>query len=179
MDEYGVVVEPETVRFERLLPGPIERVWSYLTDSDRRGSWFASGVWELRPGGKVELIFHNSALTENDEPPPEKFARYDKEIRGSGRITVCEPPRRIAFTWDEATGEDTEVTFELTPRGDRVLLRLTHRRLASRADMLGVCGGWHTHLEILSARLEDREPAGFWATLKRLDAEYDRRLPAE
>jgi uncharacterized protein YndB with AHSA1/START domain len=28
MNDYGVIVGPGTVRFERLLPGPIERVWS-------------------------------------------------------------------------------------------------------------------------------------------------------
>ena len=28
---YGVVTEPGTVRIERLLPGPAERIWSYLT----------------------------------------------------------------------------------------------------------------------------------------------------
>jgi len=27
MDDYGIITEPGTIRFERLLPGPIERVW--------------------------------------------------------------------------------------------------------------------------------------------------------
>lgn len=30
MDTYGTVIAPNTIRFERLLPGPIERVWAYL-----------------------------------------------------------------------------------------------------------------------------------------------------
>jgi hypothetical protein len=29
MNEYGTVTGPDTVRLERLLPGPIERVWEY------------------------------------------------------------------------------------------------------------------------------------------------------
>jgi len=28
---HSTLVEPGTVRLERLLPGPIEHVWSYLT----------------------------------------------------------------------------------------------------------------------------------------------------
>ena len=34
---HGELIEPMTVRLVRMLPGPIERVWSYLTDSDLRG----------------------------------------------------------------------------------------------------------------------------------------------
>ncbi len=31
----GTIVDGRAVRFERLLPGPIERVWQYLTSADR------------------------------------------------------------------------------------------------------------------------------------------------
>ena len=27
-DDYGALIEPATVKIERLLPGPIERVWA-------------------------------------------------------------------------------------------------------------------------------------------------------
>ena len=30
MNDYGVLTAPDTLRIERLLPGPIERVWQYL-----------------------------------------------------------------------------------------------------------------------------------------------------
>ena len=40
---YGVLTEPATLRIERLLPGPIERVWAYLTESDLRRKWLAAG----------------------------------------------------------------------------------------------------------------------------------------
>lgn len=51
MSENGEAVDPGTVRFERVLPGPIERVWEYLTDSRLRGTWFASGRWSSRWAG--------------------------------------------------------------------------------------------------------------------------------
>ena len=53
MSEYGVVTESRTIRMERLLPGPIERVWDYLTDSAKRGKWFAAGKMDLRVGGDI------------------------------------------------------------------------------------------------------------------------------
>ena len=53
MTGYPEVISPTEIRFERLLPGPIETVWSYLTESGKRGEWLASGPMELRVGGKV------------------------------------------------------------------------------------------------------------------------------
>jgi uncharacterized protein YndB with AHSA1/START domain len=122
--EYGTVPEPGTVRLERVLPGPIERVWAYLTESEKRGTWFASGPMELRVGGKLELHFHNSQLAPPSEPVPERFQKYEGMI-STGRVTRCEPPHVISFTWDEEHGDKSEVTFELTDRSGKVLLVLT------------------------------------------------------
>jgi uncharacterized protein YndB with AHSA1/START domain len=49
-DEFGAILSPAEVRFQRLLPGPIETVWAYLTDSRKHGEWFASGPIEPRAG---------------------------------------------------------------------------------------------------------------------------------
>ena len=43
MSKYGERIDETTVRFERLLPGPIERVWQYLTDGDKRAKWLCGG----------------------------------------------------------------------------------------------------------------------------------------
>ena len=48
---YGTLSDDATLTLERLLPGSIDRVWAYLTDSDKRARWLASGPMELRPGG--------------------------------------------------------------------------------------------------------------------------------
>ena len=48
MNDYAVVTAPGTVRIERLLPGPIGRIWSYLTESDKRSQWLAAGNMELK-----------------------------------------------------------------------------------------------------------------------------------
>lgn len=178
MDEFGVVTAARTVRLRRVLPGPIERVWAYLTESEKRGRWLASGAMELRVGGPVELNFHNSELTPHGEAPPERFKSAEcSAVRG--RITRCDPPRLLSYTWGEDPKDSSEVSFELTPQGDNVLLELTHRRLPDRTQMVSVAGGWHTHLGILIDRLNGREPLPFWSTYLRLEAEYEKRLPAD
>ena len=179
MSEFGVVTEARTIRFERVLPGPIERVWAYLTESEKRGKWLASGPMELRVGGRVELHFRHADLTPHPEQPPAKYSHCAEGFTTDGRITRCDPPRLLSYTWDEASGVPSEVTFELTPQGNDVLLILTHRRLGDRAIMLSVAGGWHAHLGILLDHLNGREPRPFWSTHTRLEAEYERRLPAE
>lgn len=179
MNDYGVVTEPTSIRFERLLPGPIERVWSYLTDSEKRGLWFSSGPMELRVGGKVEHVFHNSKLTKHDDRPPEKYARHGGEVRMQGQVLACEPPRLLAYTFGSTEDGDagSEVRFELTPHGDQVLLVLTHTHLSNYEALIGVAGGWHTHLGILADRLGDQEPQPFWKTYTRMEQEYEARIP--
>ncbi|GAB3100435.1 SRPBCC family protein [Lysobacter terrae] len=173
--DYGVRTAPDTVRVERLLPGPIDRVWRYLTDADLRAQWLAGGEMEARVGGHVELQFHNSGLTDNDDPPPAKYAKYD-DARMGGTITEFDPPRTLAYTWGEEESA-SHVRFELSERGQEVHLVVTHSRLGSRDGMLSVAAGWHAHLNILRDRMTDRTPAGLWRTHTKLEAEYAQRLP--
>jgi hypothetical protein len=69
------------------------------------------------------------------------------------------------------------VVFELTPKGDKVLLTLTHRRLASRDEMVNVSSGWHAHLAILVERAWGRTPEAFWDIWRRTEGTYDQRIP--
>ena len=172
MNEYGTVTGPDTVRLERLLPGPIERVWEYLTDSKKRGKWFASGPMELRVGCSATLTFHNSDLS-SERTPPEKFKKYEGHAMQS-TVTACDPPRLLSYTF----GDAGEVTFELTPKGKDVLLVLTHRQLADRKTIVSVSTGWHSHLAILIDVLNGDEPRPFWTTVTKMEAEYEKRIPA-
>jgi len=177
MDEYGVVIGEGTVRFERLLPGPIERVWAYLTEPDKRGEWLARGEMDLREGGPVELLFLHAELTPHDEAIPDHHKGCENGASVRGTVTRCDPPQALAYTWGEASGAYSEVLFELTPQAEGVRLVLTHRRLADRAEMIDVASGWHTHLGILSAHLEGRTPDPFWSTHTAHEAAYARHLP--
>lgn len=174
MNEYGVVLESGAVRFERLLPGPVERVWAYLTESDKRGQWLASGAFDLRLGGRTEMLFKHSQIT--DETPPEAYREvHEKGVRSTGTITRYEPQRIIAFTWGGCNELESEVAFELVPKGEKVLLVLTHRKLPSKAEMTSVSGGWHMHLGLLEDLLTGSPRRGFWSRFAALDAEYAAR----
>jgi hypothetical protein len=72
---------------------------------------------------------------------------------------------------------NSEVVFDLVPQGDKVLLVLTHRKLANRTDMTGFAGGWHCHLAILTDKAHGRVPPAFWDVFRKFDGEYDRRIP--
>ena len=58
-----------------------------------------------------------------------------------------------------------------------MLLTILHARAPDRKTLLNVSAGWHTHLDILVARVSGKEPSPFWETWQRLRAEYDQQLP--
>src|SRR5262245_16706624 len=88
---YGKKTEPGTIRIERVLPGPIERIWAYLTDPEKRATWFAGGAMELRQGGKATLRFQHKDLS--TEPTPPEFKDMEHGVTCTCTITRCEPPR--------------------------------------------------------------------------------------
>lgn len=169
-DAYGALTEPATLKIQRLLPGPIERVWAYLTESDMRRKWLAAGEMELKVGATFELVWRNSELT---NPPGERPQGFGDEHRLESRILALDPPRLLALTF----GNAGEVTFELERRGNDVLLTLIHSRLPDRKTTLMVGAGWHMHLDVLVARATGKEPEPFWDGWSRLKADYERRLP--
>jgi uncharacterized protein YndB with AHSA1/START domain len=175
--EYGAVTEPGTLRLERALPGPIERVWAYLTESEKRGKWLAAGQMELRVGGRVELHWRPETLSA-EKTPPDKYKQPECGDTMHGIITRYDPPHVLSYTWGEKP-EISEVTFELSPRGEDVLFVITHRRLGDRKRIVSVASGWHTHVGILVDHLYSREPQPFWSTITRLEDEYDQRIAAE
>ena len=171
LDTYGALIEPTTVKIQRLLPGPIERVWAYLTESELRRQWLAAGQMEMKVGAPVEFVWRNNELT---DPPGQRPPGSSDEHRMQSRITELDPPRKLSIAW-KGSGD---VSFELEPRGNEVLLTVIHRRLPDRPMLLMVAAGWHMHLDVLVARATGQEPMPFWDGWNRLKEAYDRRLPA-
>ena len=126
---------------------------------------------ELKVGAPFEFVWRNDELT---VPPGRRPSGFAQEHRMQSRLTEVEPPHRLSFTWS-GTGE---VTFALEPRGEAVLLTITHRQVADRSTLLKVSAGWHVHLDILVARTSGEEPEPFWDGWHRLQQDYERRLPA-
>jgi len=167
---YGEVIEPNTLRIKRLLPGSIDRVWAYLTESDLRRQWLASGTMEMQIGAPFELVWRNDEL-ENAGQRPEGF---DAEHRLQSEVVELDPPHKLSYTF----GNAGEVMFELERAGDDVLLTLTHRRLPSREMMTKVAAGWHAHLDVIEAKIAGQSPKAFWANWASLKSDYEQRIPA-
>lgn len=168
-DTYGVLTEPATLKIQRLLPGPIERVWAYVTESDLRRKWLAAGEMELKEGTPFTLTWRNDELT---DPPGQRPDGFSEEHSMESRIIAVEPPRKLVFAW----GESGDVTIDLKTRGERVLLTLVHRRLTDRKTVLMVGPGWHAHLDVLAARLSGEAPMPHWDNWIRLKQEYAERF---
>lgn len=123
------------VYFERLLPGPIERIWEILTDTKHLPGWFDNGQIEPQQGGSVTMM--------------------NGHIRGT--VTQWQPPRRLAYTWNVLSpGQEVSdypesyLTFELTEKANAVLLTLTHLPVLERFEKQNAMG-WHTFLDMLEA----------------------------
>jgi uncharacterized protein YndB with AHSA1/START domain len=163
----GSFPSSDSVRIERELPAPIDRVWSYLTDPALLKSWLAGGSVNLHVGGIIDLDFDLI-----DCPGRE-------EVHGTlqGIITVCNPPTLLAYTWGEsgyraAGNPDSLVTFELTAIDEvQTLLSITHTGVA-KADRSLMGAGWHVHVDVLEDRLNARTPGHFMNAWNLIEPKY-------
>ncbi|MEO9870924.1 SRPBCC family protein [Ekhidna sp.] len=168
MDKYGKLINDHTIQFERLLPGPIERVWEYLTDADKRALWFAGGEMDNNSGGKVEYQFNHNNLSPAKDPMPEKYKGMEGGTISVADVLTYDEPHLLIIGW-----EGGEVTFKLEEIDDQVKLTLTHSNLPNDKDKrVGTMGGWHTHLDILVDRMNGKDPKGFWSVHMNMEKEY-------
>ncbi|HEY4345922.1 MAG TPA: SRPBCC family protein [Parvibaculum sp.] len=142
MNDKGQMSKVAAVRFERLLPGPIERVWDYLTKADLLPGWFGDGEIEARVGGKVSLM--------------------DGHIRGT--VTQCRPPHVLSYTWNVfdpgkavSPYPESYLTLTLEQQGEKVLLTLNHLPILEPFERQNAMG-WHTFLDMAEAAMRG-EPA--------------------
>lgn len=172
--DSGTIVDATTVRFERVLPGPVDRVWAHLTSPELLASWLAPvAKIDLKVGGHVELhMGHGGKIPDEVKS---KLANDKVSPVVKGKVTRLEAGRVLAYTWtDGEPGEqlnDSEVSFELEPRGDDVLLVLTHRRLDAKF-IPQVLAGWHVLLDTLDARARAASPPDFMHHFQEVLAQY-------
>jgi uncharacterized protein YndB with AHSA1/START domain len=156
MNPDGQIKKVSMVQFERRLPGPIERVWAFLTDTKKLPGWFGDGTIAPRAGGAVSLM--------------------GGHIRGI--VTQWQPPRRLAYTWNVFSPGDTEqqypesyLTIELDRRGSEVFLTLTHLPVLDRFERQNAMG-WHTFLDMLDAAVRGAPTEPRQAYMQRNAARY-------
>jgi uncharacterized protein YndB with AHSA1/START domain len=152
MEEFGTIGAAEVV-FERRFDAPPERIWRALTDPSELAGWLAPAEIDVRVGGSLLL-------------------RFD-DVEERGTITEVREPELLAYTWNEGK-TDSVVRFELEQDDGGTRLTLRHT-FDGEVDLPGFGGGWHHHLELLSARVAGR-PIG-WDSIRyrELKSEYERR----
>jgi len=146
------------VRIEDRLIAQIEDVWSALTEPERLAQWYGDVQGDLRVGGE----FHSHVFASGWE--------------GTGRITECDPPHRVALvSWEEGRPEHAlEVT--LNAEGDQTVV--VYENHGVPLDLLFAYGaGEQIHVEDLGAYLAGRERDADEARWAALESAY--REPAE
>ena len=123
------------VRFERIYPHPVERVWRSITVPEEMASWFPNTVEvDLRVGGAMRFTFDPHLAEPMD-----------------GRVVELDPPKVFAFLW----GKDL-LRLELAPEG--VGTRLTLTQTLEPDEAARNAAGWHVCLDKLACEDTDWEP---------------------
>ena len=141
-----------------------EKLWEALTNGD-----FSEKYWmgfrievELKADGSVRIL------------PPKDPERYGDH---AGKVLVCEPCRKLVYTWNPKDKPEiarkrpslSRVTYELTPMGQQVRLRLIHENLLPEDiekdpnTFQGINNGWPAVMSSLKSLLETGEPIEFSA----------------
>jgi len=170
--QLGKSIAPDTFRLERRLKAPIERVWAYFVDGEKRSRWFTGGDTLNATGQDFSITFAHHRIT--DEKPPARWAQMESgEFAMAGRVLAFEAPRLLVITWGDGDEPVSEVRFEFSAVGDETLLVLTHTRIHSDAALRDFAGGWTAHLETLAGVLEGKPTNRFWADVVAAHAAYE------
>jgi len=140
------------VRMEDRFDTDIDDVWSALTDPVRLARWIGEVEGDLRLGGEYRFRFFASGS------------------EGTGRVEVCEPPRRLLLRHglDQPDVKVIEVT--LAADGGQTILVVEERGMP--LDLIAAYGaGVQVHVEDLAAHLAGRERCD-------ADARWDELQPA-
>ena len=143
-DGYVLQTSPGlySVRFERFIMVPIEKVCAALTDPARLADWFAQAKIELRIGGEVGFRWESHNYVE------------------TGFIVALKPPELLAWAIPGPDGRHSVVRWELKqedPKGLGTRLTLTNTLLPTE-HLLSVSTGWHIHLHDLAEAAARAEP---------------------
>ena len=173
MSRNGTLLDLHTVEFKRLIPGPIELAWDYLTKPELLKTWFADVTLEPRVGGAVNVHFST-----------ETCGGGTGGVHGI--VREFRRPHVMSFTWIQRRSQpdgsstdrdDGEVRFELAEKGDKVLLTLLHSRLPTD-ELASHSGGWHAYLDNLESRISGRGGIDFMGVFHDHHPRYEERLAA-
>jgi uncharacterized protein YndB with AHSA1/START domain len=97
MNDFATRIDEHTIRFVRILPGPIERIWKFLHDGRKRAEWFASGDMPAKPGEAFTMFIKHSTLSPHQAEPPEELKELDKLGHASENVLLSlNPPHSLS-----------------------------------------------------------------------------------
>lgn len=172
MNKYGEILEDGSMQFVRMLPGPIERAWSWLAEGDKRAQWLCDGGDIDAAGKSIAFDFRHDDLTPHEEQPPDKYAEMENGVSFNVAVTVCEPPHRAVIEWPGARGVPSTVEFLFAAENGMVKLTITQHGDINAEEFVGALSGWHTHLDIMVDKLSGETPQPFWSKHLTLVEEY-------
>ena len=97
LDTSGALIEPTTVKIQRLLPGP-SNASGRISPRANYAARLAAGQiqMEMKVGAPVEFVWRNKELT---NPPGQRPPGSSDEHRMQSRITELDPPRKLSIAW--------------------------------------------------------------------------------
>ena len=105
----------EVVVVERTFNAPVARVWNALTDVEQMRAWYFD-LKEFKP----EVGFQFEFTVEHEG------VKYHHLCE----VTDVAPQKKLAYSWRyKGQPGDSLVTFELSAKGDKTRLKLTHEAL--------------------------------------------------
>ncbi len=111
-------MDNKPILLEILLNAPVKKVWKALTDKNEMKIWYFD-LEEFTP--EVGFKFHFTG-----GPSPEKQYLHLCEI------TEVIPEKKLTHTWRyDGYAGNSFLTFELSPQGNKTLLKLTHKDLGT------------------------------------------------
>jgi uncharacterized protein YndB with AHSA1/START domain len=152
LGEVSETAEGATVVFERR---PCSVVWRALTEPAQLAAWLDDATVDLRVGGTLAIRFRDGTM--------------------NGVITELEDERVLAYSWHEDRHDRSHVRWELADSDGGTLVRMTHSRLRHESAA-GFAAGWHHHLELLSALLDEAPVPWDAKRFEALHALYSGRL---
>ncbi len=171
MTDYGRLTGTDRIEFQRRFEAPIEKVWEFLVDPEKRKLWFCGGSTADHVGGEIVFEFDHRRLSKSS--PPEEYASEEVAVH-RGEILEYDSPRRLAFTWFESAGSvSSKVEITLSSIGSASTdLHLVHTGVAGRDMLIGVLAGWHGHFDLMAEVLAGDRKSDFWIRDQELEAEY-------
>ena len=170
MSEDGRLTGPGTLEFRRSFAADIDTVWQFLTDPEKRKTWFCGGETGTARGEEIVFDFDHRRLS--NSPAPEKY-RDQETARFTGEILEYDPPHRLSFTWPDANGEGSKVEIVLSEAaGGGTDLHLVHSQLGTAEYRIGALAGWHAHFDLLEDIVAGREVRDFWTAHTALEDRY-------